>query len=70
MDMSASEREDLLNAIWENFEACEIIGHPPVTEESTMFLTSTKTRRFRFDNFTMAFSTEQMDINDLKYILF
>ena len=68
MDIENKQKDELFQAIWENFEAYEIIGHIP--DESTTFLTSNKSRRFRKDNFVNSYQSGQMDIDDLVYILF
>lgn len=68
LNIDQQQKEELLNAIWENFDHFEIISNIP--DDSTTFLTTNKTKRFRKENFISAYLSGEMDIEDMVYILF
>lgn len=68
LDMDNNQRNDLFNAIWENFENYSIITN--LHEDQNTFLTLQRTRRFNKQNFIHAYQSNEMDIEDIVNILF
>jgi hypothetical protein len=68
LNLDNNSKETLLSALMKNFEHFDVINN--VTEESSIFLTSNKTRYFMKNNFIAAYKNGSMNIDDLVYVLF
>ena len=73
--MDKQQRDELLNAIWGNFEHFLIVTYDIKDDgfaNTTTFVTENgnKIRRFNMENFLNSYQEGRMDIEDLIYVLF